>query len=97
MSQLLKGEIGHFLHDEHREESKKAETISEIFIILSAYWNYLNYEILEYIVNHCGTSDDISRLECYNEELCEFSKHRLFELIENGGGTDSAPNQKQAK
>ena len=94
MSQLLKGEIGHFLHDEHREESKKAETISEIFIILSAYWNYLNYEILEYIVNHC---DDISRLECYNEELCEFCKHRLFERIENGGGTDSAPNQKQAK
>ena len=85
------------LLDEHREEIKNAQTIAEIFIILSAYWNYLSYEVLEYIINHYGTSDDIERLECYNEEVHKFCKRRLFELIENGSGTDSIPNQKQAK
>ena len=85
------------LLDEHRVEIKNAQTISEIFIVLSAYWNYLSYEILEYIINHYGTSDDISRLECYNEEVHKFCKRRLFELIENGSSTDSIPNQKQAK
>ena len=38
------------LLDEHSKEIKNAQTISEIFIILSAYWNYLSYEILEFII-----------------------------------------------
>ena len=87
------------LLNEHREEIKKAESISDIFIILSAYWNYLNYEILEYTIELYGTSEDKSRLESYNEELHEFCKRRLFELSlsENGSSSGNASNPKQTR
>ena len=68
------------LLDEHREEIKRAESIAEIFNILSAYWNYLSYEILEYIIDLYGTSDDTKRLKSYDEELQNFCKRRIFEL-----------------
>ena len=85
------------LLDEHRKEIRSAETISEIFIILSAYWNYLSYEILKHIIGRFGTSDDKKGLETYNEDLENFCKRRIFELLENGGGTDDMQKQKQAK
>jgi len=85
------------LLDEHRKEIKSAETISEIFIILSAYWNYLSYELLKHIVDRFGTSDDKKGLGNYNEDLQNFCKRRIFELLENGGNTDDMQNPKQAK
>ena len=87
------------LLNEHREEIKMAESVSEIFIILSAYWNYLNYEILEYIVELYGTSDDARRLKDYDEELQTFCKRRIFELSlpESSNSTDNALNTRQKK
>ena len=46
------GERDQRLLDEHREEIKSSKSVSEIFIILSAYWNYLDYDILVYIIHH---------------------------------------------
>ena len=82
------------LLNEHREEIKKAKSISEIFSILSAYWNYLNYEILEYAVDLHGTGDDKKRLQSYDEEFHNFCKRRIFELSLPGSGTLS-PRQEQ--
>ena len=81
------------LLDEHRDEIKSSKFVSEIFIILSAYWNYLDYDILVYIIHHYGTrgedSDD-QRLQNYNEALQRFCKRRIFELPlpESGNGAD---------
>ena len=86
------------LLNEHREEIKMAESISDIFIILSAYWNYLNYEILEYTIELYGISEDKNRLESYNEELHEFCKRRLFELsLPENGSSGNASNPKQTR
>ena len=85
------------LLDEHGKEIKGAKSVSDIFIILSAYWNYLSYEILKHIIECFGTSDDKKRLENYNEDIENFCKRRIFELLENGGDTDDIHNQKQAK
>ena len=89
-------ERGQSLLNEHREEIKKAESISKIFNILAAYWNYLSYEVLEYIIELYGTSDDTGRLKRYNENLQNFCKRRLFELPlpESGGGTGSQRQEK---
>ena len=87
------------LLDEHRPEIKGAKSISEIFIILSAYWNYLSYEILEYIIEHYGTSDDAERLRDYNEKLYDFCKRSIYEvpMPVRGNGTEnkSSPKQKE--
>ena len=93
------GERDQRLLDEHREEIRSAKSVSEIFIILSAYWNYLDFEILVYIISHYGTRGDDSdekRLQNYKEALQRFCKRRIFELPlpESGNGTD---NKKQKK
>ena len=87
------------LLDEHREEITRAESISEIFNILSPYWNYLNHEILEYIIKLYGTSDDNKRMKSYNEELQNFCKRRIFELPlpETGNSNGNALSPKQKK
>ena len=87
------------LLDEHREEITSAKSVSKIFIILSPYWNYLDFEILVYIINHYGTHGDDSdekRLQNYEKALKIFCKRRIFELSlpESGNGTD---NKKQEK
>ena len=83
------------LLDEHREEIIRAESISTIFIILSAYWNYLTYEILEYIIELYGADDDKKRLKSYDEELQNFCQRRIFELplLSNGPGNALRPRQ----
>ena len=87
------------LLDEHREEINRATTVSEIFNILCAYWNYLSYEVLEYVIELYGTSDDTERLTSYNEELRRFCEHRIFELPlpASGNGAGNALNPKQEK
>ena len=93
------GERDRRLLDEHREEIESAKSVSVIFIILSAYWNYLDYEVLVYIINKHSTCDDDSdkkRLQNYEEALQIFCKRRTFELPqpESGNGTE---NKKQEK
>ena len=92
------GERDRRLLDEHREEIRSAKSVSEIFNILCAYWNYLDYKLLVYVIEECGTHDDsvVKRLQSYNEALQRFCKRRIFELPlpENGNG---AENKKQEK
>ena len=85
------------LLDEHRQEIKGAKSISEIFIILNAYWNYLSYEVLEYIIQHYGTSEDTERLTDYKVKLHNFFKRRLFEvpMPVRGNGTENKSSPKQ--
>ena len=89
------------LLDEHKEEIIKAGSIVEIFIILSAYWDYLTHEILEYIIELYGTDDDKERLKSYDEELQKFCQRRIFELplppsgCGNGTGNALSPRQKK--
>ena len=85
------------LLDEHGKEIKDAKSVSDIFIILSGYWNYLSYEVLMHIIECFGTSDDKKRLKTYEEDLENFCKRRIFELLENGSDTDDLQKQKQAK
>ena len=90
------GERDQSLLDEHSEEIKNAGSISKIFNILSTYWNYLTYEILEDIVEEYGTSDDAGRLRKYNKELHEFCKRRIFELPpESSNGNTLNPKQER--
>ena len=84
------------LLDEHREEINRAKTISKIFNILCPYWNYLNYELLEYIIKLYGTKDDAERLTSYCEKLHKFCERRIFEapMPESATGTGDSKQKK---
>ena len=85
------------LLDEHSEEINRAKTVSEIFKILNPYWNYITYDILEYIIKLYGTSDDEERLTNYNRELQKFCERRIFELPECGTSTGNAVSPRQER
>ena len=63
---------------------------------MNAYWNYLSYEILEYIIELYGTSEDKERMRKYDEELHSFCKRRLFEvpMPVSGSGTENPKQEK---
>jgi len=83
------------LLDEHREEIKKAKTISEIFHILCPYFDYLNYELLEYIIELHGTNDDAERLRSYHDKLHKFCKRRIFEVLMPGSDTGTGDSKQK--
>ena len=83
------------LLDEHREEIKKAKTISEIFHILCPYFDYLNYELLEYIIELHGTNDDAERLRSYHEKLHKFCERRIFEVLMPGSDTGTGDSKQK--
>ena len=87
---------GQSLLEDHSEEINSAETIAKIFTILNAYWNYLTYEILEYIIKHFGDDSDKERLKSYNADLHKFCKRRIFELPpESSNGGTLSPKQEK--
>ena len=86
------GERDRSLLDEHSREIKEAKSIAEIFKILTPYWNYLNYEILEDIIKNHGTSNDCQKLKEYKYKLNSFCQRRIFELplLDNGRDIEKA-------
>ena len=92
------GERDPSLLSEHNGEIIGAKSIAEIFEILNPYWNYLNYEIVGYIINRHGTSDDHKNLKKYEDMLKKFCERRIFELplLDNGSDIEKTV-QKQAK
>ena len=70
----LKSEHEFFI-DKVKAELKKAESIEDIFLILDDYWDYLNYSLLEHIVDRHVSSDEIKK------EMTEYAKEiRSFRM-----------------
>ena len=62
------------------------------------YWNYLNCELLEYIIELYGTNDDTERLANYHEKLHRFCDRRIFEVPMPTSGTGTGTgDSKQRK
>ena len=59
------------LADQH-DDLIKAESIEAIFITLSRFWSFLDYEILEDIIEKFGAVNDRKNLNEYVESLKEF-------------------------
>ena len=62
-----------FFVDEVKAELKKAESIEDIFLILDDYWDYLNYSLLEHIVDRHVSSDEVKKeMAEYGKEISSF-------------------------
>ena len=83
------GVQGRSLLENHNEEINNAGTISKIFIILKTYWNFLTYEVLEYIIKEFGDDSDKERLKNYNKDLQNFCEHRTSELPPESGNDNT--------
>lgn len=59
------------LADQH-DKLERADSIDQIFITLSRFWSFLDYEILEDIIIKFGADDDRQNLDEYVQALKEF-------------------------
>ena len=59
---------------EEENRIDEAKNVVEIFRILNPYWNYVDYEFLEHIVEEFGTSELKEEMKKYITELDQFEK-----------------------
>lgn len=69
----LKLQLGEFFM-EHASKIFRADSIGEIFNLLSYSWDYLNPGLLIFIVERFGSPKDIALMEAYSKELGIFQR-----------------------
>lgn len=74
--------------DEHRvflrenvRELCSANDITTVFVWLNTYWDYLNYTLLQYIVNQYGDPKTQQRMKVYVDDLKQFRRNTSLHLF----------------
>ena len=71
-----------FIH-EHLLKVDKETTFDDLWIRLSSYCNFLNFDLLEHVISKFGSEDLKHKMKCYKCELQSFRKAtRLCDFID---------------
>ena len=66
---------------DHKDDILKATSVNQIFNILTAFWSFFNYDLLEHIIEECDV--DKAALRDYQDALKVFCERRVSELPQN--------------
>ena len=73
-------------------------TFESIWSILNLYWDFLNYGLLEHVINKCGSDDLKKQMQDYVDELSTFKQTtRLCDFIESWPCRDDRPPEDRLK
>ena len=73
-------------------------TYEKIWAILNLYWDFLNYGLLEHVVNKCGSEDLKQQMQDYVDELSTFKQTtRLCDFVESWPCRDDGPPEDSLK
>ena len=73
-------------------------TFESIWSILNLYWDFLNYGLLEHVINKCGSEDLKQQMQAYVDELSIFKQTtRLCDFIESWPCRDDGPPEDRLK
>ena len=73
-------------------------TFENIWSILNLYWDFLNYGLLEHVINKCGSEDLKQQMQDYVDQLSAFKKTtRLCDFIESWPCRDDGPPEDRLK
>ena len=61
------------------KDLKKAKTIPTMFIELSNYFSFFNYDIIDQIITELGTEEDKQELQKYKDDFKLYAKRRICE------------------
>ena len=87
----IKDQHLHFIK-ENLNEIKESKCVEDIFLFLHLYWNFLNYTLLEHIVNEFGNNDTKAAMAKYVSELVAFRKAtKLSDFISDWPCTRRVP------
>ena len=74
------------------------ETFAKIWSILNLYWDFLNYGLLEHVINKCGSEGLKQQMQDYVDQLSAFKKRtRLCDFIESWPCRDDGPPEDRLK
>ena len=85
------------LLEEDEEHFRHPSSIADIFLILTDYISFFNYEIIEHIVKDFGTEDDRSNLERYITAFNAFCRRSVFEVPAEVFGSATTSSSKFRK
>ena len=68
------------LDPEDAQKIESAESLSRVFITLSKYISFFNYDIIEHLIHHYGTAEDEKKLQEYCQALKTFCKRNVYEV-----------------
>ena len=73
-------------------------TFESIWSILNLYWDFLNYGLLQHVINKCGSEDLKQQMQNYVDELSIFKQTtRLCDFIESWPCRDDEPPEDRLK
>ena len=73
-------------------------TFENIWSILNLYWDFLNYGLLEHVINKCGSEELKQQMQDYVDELSTFKQTtRLCDFIESWPCRDDGPPEDRLK
>ena len=65
------------------DEVSQAGSMERVFLILSDYWSWFNYYLLEEIINKYGDEDDRRRRDDFKEKFSTFAHNRIIEFSQH--------------
>ena len=67
-------------------------TFENIWSNLNLYWDFLNYGLLEHVINKCGSEDLKEKMQSYTNQLSAFKQRtRLCDFIDSWPCRDDGP------
>ena len=73
-------------------------TFESIWSILNLYWDFLNYGLLEHVINKCGSEGLKQQMQNYVDQLSSFKQTtRLCDFIESWPCRDDGPPEDRLK
>jgi len=67
-----------------------AQTIPKVFIALSNYLSFFNFDILDQIITELGTEEDKRELQKYKDDFQVYIKRRMYECLPQFGPVSKA-------
>ena len=75
----------------HRSLSvNMASSVPQLFLSLSDFISFFNYQVIEHIIKSLGTEEDKAKLQKYKEDFNQYAKRRIFECPPEFGPVSDA-------
>ena len=67
------------LFQDQMDALKNAVTMNAVFDVLQGFSSFVNYDLIEHLIDLLGNDEDKERLKAYKEKFAEYAKRRVYE------------------
>ena len=63
-----------------KKELREAEGISDMMDMMSSYYSFFDFHIIERVIQYCGNDDDKGMLQSYKDDLKDYLARRIYKM-----------------